>query len=1225
MRQLRHTLTTLGLLTLAGGWLVGSESGLQILSNAVSGPQLQISEAHGRLFGPLQIGQLRWQDADGNQLNIDDLDLDWSPRQLLLGELRLDRLQAARVAYLPGPPTPPGNGPDDLSLPFAVDAPHIAISRLDYGKLHLADDCQARLTSDGQHHRLSDLKAHNGALQLSAELELGGRDGLPLTLNAQVKGELEQHPIQLTLGASGPLREITLLAHAEKGVRGQASATLTPFAANAFRDVHIALDELDPAAWRSQWPSARIAIDADLAPQGEAISGRLALQNRQPGPLDRQRLPLASLRGQLHWQDQQLRLSALDARQTSKSSQANLSGEARWQSDTLQLKLTARQFDAAEIHSLLRSTRLNGPISAEIGDARQNFATDLADPAFRLRAHGEHAGGRWQLPLLELAAGNALLSAQGELADAAAAPFKFSGRLQNFDPARFLKATAAWPKAQLNADWSVTGAARPELTAQAQFNLSNSQWAGQPLRGQGRLNLQGQHLLASELQLTAGNNSLIGGGAFGRTGDRFSVRLDAPQLTAFGLEGGLQGEARIDGSPERWQLNGQLNGPRFGLPGQFRLDQPALDFALGNTNDAPLSLNLSVGKVSTPDLPLLARQLKLQLAGQWPAHQLSATSDLLDGNHLSLSLSGGLNADNNLPRRWQGRLLDARLSSKDSARNAHLDTPAPLTFSGEGWQVGPLQLSGDRLDWRAQVTAQADARHVQASGEVKGSRIGQVRGELDAALRGPYALEGDRSWRGGLNARIADLGWLGEFIGEGWQSAGNLEGRIELSGTPNLPRLNGQLQGRDLALRAPETGLHLANGVLAARLNDNRLRIEQLNFDSLLQAPPRALKLASERNPDDKTPSLGELTARPGRLEIAGELQVDRNQADNAALEIRLDRVGAYQLAEQWLTVSGKASVDWRNGLLGLHGGVTADAGYWQLAPGGAPRLSDDVIVRRPGNGQATPLLRPRQDIDLTVDLGPRFFFAGLGLSSRLAGDVRLSARERDLPRASGSIRTVGGHFEAYGQKLDIERGILNFRGLPENPALDVRAVRKGLSVEPGVQIGGTVQKPVVRLISDPDLPDPEKLAWLVLGHGPEQTGAGDAQVLLAAAGGLLGNDAGNLVGQIRKTFGFDELGIRQGQIGESGGRLPTSRVAGSSVDSSASTGNQIFSVGKRLSSNALLSYEQVLGKAESVVKLTVTLSRNLSLVGRAGSDNALDFFYTVMFGQTDPQKIPKK
>ena len=106
------------------------------------------------------------------------------------------------------------------------------------------------------------------------------------------------------------------------------------------------------------------------------------------------------------------------------------------------------------------------------------------------------------------------------------------------------------------------------------------------------------------------------------------------------------------------------------------------------------------------------------------------------------------------------------------------------------------------------------------------------------------------------------------------------------------------------------------------------------------------------------------------------------------------------------------------------------------------------------------------------------------------------------------------------------------------------------------------------------------------------------------------------VVQQLKKTFGIDEFGVRQGDIGSTGSRQPASRVASGGSSTESATGNQIFSVGKRLSSNVMLTYEQALGKAESIVKLTVSLSRQISVVGRAGSDNAIDIFYTMSFGK---------
>jgi len=52
-----------------------------------------------------------------------------------------------------------------------------------------------------------------------------------------------------------------------------------------------------------------------------------------------------------------------------------------------------------------------------------------------------------------------------------------------------------------------------------------------------------------------------------------------------------------------------------------------------------------------------------------------------------------------------------------------------------------------------------------------------------------------------------------------------------------------------------------------------------------------------------------------------------------------------------------------------------------------------------------------------------------------------------------------------------------------------------------------------------------------------------------------------------------------------------------------------------------LLSYDQALGRAGSVVKLTVSLNRQVSLVARAGTDNALDMLYTITFGGRPPRE----
>ena len=45
-------------------------------------------------------------------------------------------------------------------------------------------------------------------------------------------------------------------------------------------------------------------------------------------------------------------------------------------------------------------------------------------------------------------------------------------------------------------------------------------------------------------------------------------------------------------------------------------------------------------------------------------------------------------------------------------------------------------------------------------------------------------------------------------------------------------------------------------------------------------------------------------------------------------------------------------------------------------------------------------------------------------------------------------------------------------------------------------------------------------------------------------------------------------------------------------------------------------SYEQSLDSTESIVKLTVNLGRQFSVVGRAGTESAIDFMWNHSFGK---------
>jgi translocation and assembly module TamB len=441
---------------------------------------------------------------------------------------------------------------------------------------------------------------------------------------------------------------------------------------------------------------------------------------------------------------------------------------------------------------------------------------------------------------------------------------------------------------------------------------------------------------------------------------------------------------------------------------------------------------------------------------------------------------------------------------------------------------------------------------------------------------------------------------------------GRLEGSIALGGTPATPVVDGRLNGADLSLSTRQQGLNLRDGQMLLDLKDDRVFIRHLKFKSPHQPPPASLAGLAPRR-------IAELVRLPGTLEVTGESRVGDQ---NANVELRMDRVGVLQRNDQWVVLSGNGRLNLQKRTLAISGSLRADAAWWELPKRSSISLSDDVVFKQLNTGGTTvrqPPLHSRLDLD--IQAGDLAYFRGAGLESRLTGSLKLSSDLGRGLRANGIIQAVSGRYDAYGQRLEIERGLINFSGLIDNPGLNIRAMRRRLPVEAGVEVTGTAQRPRFRLVSEPNVADVEKLSWLVQGRAPDQGGSKDSEMLIAAATSILG-DGGGVVTELQRKLGIDEFGINSGTLDSGQGKAGTSRVATTGgSDTGENAGTQIVTVGKRLSDNTVLTYEQSIATAESIVKLTVNLSNRLSLVARSGTENALDLFYSFRFGNTSRQR----
>jgi len=191
-----------------------------------------------------------------------------------------------------------------------------------------------------------------------------------------------------------------------------------------------------------------------------------------------------------------------------------------------------------------------------------------------------------------------------------------------------------------------------------------------------------------------------------------------------------------------------------------------------------------------------------------------------------------------------------------------------------------------------------------------------------------------------------------------------------------------------------------------------------------------------------------------------------------------------------------------------------------------------------------------------------------------------------------GSLRAVDGTYQAYGQKLGIDRGVLTFVGPIENPRLDIEATRPNLDVRVGVVVAGTALNPRIRLFSEPDMTDIDKLSWLVLGRASAGVGSNDTALLQSAALALLSGEGPGLTDRLTHAIGLDAISVRQQSEGE--------------------VKETIVSLGKQISKRWYVGYERGLNATTGSWQLIYRIAQRLTVRAQAGGDNSLDLIWTL-------------
>lgn len=1195
-------------------WWAGTQSSLDwMLERIAQSQSVKAEGVHGSLRTGLKAQHIAWE-KEGLKVEVFDADLAWQPLAIARATVKLDYLRAARLRIEDRRPPKPKEIPANLTLPMRVEVDDVRISQLQW----VTPEQQVDVSDVAGHYvfnaishevKVSSAKWMQSTFSGEGSLNAAGTMAVDANLRGQlaapVPGSKTVAPLVLAATVGGKLADLRVKAQLQ-GAPGSpeaatsvvAAARIAPFEDQPVPQVDASFERFDAGVLWPQAPHMSLTGKANVKPQGTGTWAiTLDAANASPGKWDEHKLPLEQLTAAGEWHTAgEAVVRELHARAGGGAFDAS----GQWRASgawTIEGKLA--NVDPGALYGQMAHVPVSGAVQVKGEGTLIAFEADVkasgksSDKQLAaLELRSAKASGRWNgetlfLPTLDVRTSDATILASLEAQPRAKTG---SGR-----------ASIDAPSLQLRVDGKVaerSGGGKIEAHASdiAQALKWLARWPGVP-DGLGA-------------QLASGRVDAQAAWQGGWSDPAVQARVVAPQLVLKGDPAWTLRNATLD-------VNGRLADAQVQL--HARAEQPQrrvdLDAAARGGRKGPLwqgQLTQLSALVTDPSLGAGAWAVALQRAFdiRWSSGRLeTGAGEALLRSPRASDAPAQLAWD---PLRWGGGELDTagrmsglplawielvggpQLSGSavtgdmvfDAQWDAHLGA-TPRIRASLARSRGDITVLAENAEGHS-VRVAAGVREARISIESNGEQVtatlrwdsehgGTAQGRIATRL----AQGGAAGWQwpdsaplsGDLRAHLPRIGVWSLLAPPGWRLRGSLVANVAFGGTKGDPQLNGTLSADDLGLRSVVDGIEMQGGRFRARLEGRRVVIDEFTLHG------------SGANG-------GTLTAKgEGALTATGP---------QASLTAELTKLRASIRSDRQVTVSGNVVAKRDAQGTTVEGKLQVDQANIILPDQATPKLSDDVVVRN----SAAPITKQEAKaveeaakkpsdklrVAIDIDLGRDFHVQGMGVDTHLRGTVALTGTSVAQPRIVGTIRASGGEYRAYGQRLDIDRGIIRFTGSPENPAIDILAIRPNIVQRVGVQVTGTALTPYVRLYSEPDLPDAEKLAWLVTGRPAPATGAESALVQQAALALLASRSGGGKQG-IAATLGLDELSFRrEGSEGPS------------------------VTVGKRFARNFYAAYERSLSGAVGTLYIFYDVTRKLTVRGQAGERTAVDLIYTFAF-----------
>ena len=1131
--------------------------------------------AHGTLASVVSIDRLRF-DADGTIVEARGIAGHGHLSAALAGRLVIEPLRIASLDITLGPGS--GKPPSAPALPFGIRIGQLDLARL---SIHDAEDTYVVRNARFAHVALL---APSG---VSAE--------------GSFEFEHDQYPITATVTLAGTLQQLnTHLKGTVRGIPADARAVLAPLRPQKIASLDARAGPVDLKALNPDLPRTELDVAAKATQTPKGFAGTIEATNKAAGPIDRERLPVAAVRTRFATD---LKSAELDNLVVSLAGGGSLEGRGVASAAGFDGSVKGSRLNLRSLRSDLRETQLSGPLELSLARDVQTVRGTLSQPGMSVTADLVRKGNDIDIRSLRAAAEGGEVSGSGHLRLGEPLAFEAKLALAHFNPAAF----GDYPPGEVSGAVSGKGAVvnekrGSEIHADVEWSLADSNLYGQPMRTKGKARVAGRRVLQADADATlADTHATVRGSFGGGGGDRLEWTLDAPKLEEHveGMSGRLKASGSLGGTWEVPSLVMEAQAEALEFPHGFKASRANAEFSgtlarhaaqillrvEGTDVQARLEGSLK-GKQWTGDILALEGNGKIPFILRAPA-PLKASPERIELGYVAASVGDGrllvkeLNWSKDrvssvgeftgLPAQWivtalgqsdhvrSTLLLDGQwqiaaaptLSGSLSVRRAAGD----LTIVDRGeFELGLQGVSLDARFAAAGVGVRLDIASTYATAAVAG-QVGRDPGA------GALGLGAHSPLSGGGQIELAHAKLVAQPLLPETRFDGRIGADLEFAGTLAAPLFNGTLRGDALAFDYPPLGIYLKNGQFRAKLAGESLEVESLSIQ-----------------------------AGNGTFTAKGTLPLRLAEGGGAKLAWQARDFSILERPDMRFVTSGEGEAGFDGKRLAFSGELRVDRGHFDYETQRVPKLGDDVVIA----GEKRPEKRGTSnlpvDLNIDLDLGSNLTISMQGLEGKLGGRVNLKTTPEGELRAYGRLQTLNATFYAYGQKLQVDPGIVIFDGPLDNPALQITAWRRNQAVEAGVQISGTVRAPRVQLVSQPAVSEGEKLSWLVLGRAPTDATKADLGLLQVAAGALLSRgDSMPLDRRIARSFGLDEISFR----------------------GSGEVQDRVLAVGKRFSDKLYLSYEQGIGTVtSSLVKLDYALSRRWSARIETGTSTGGGIFY---------------